>query len=733
MVYFTVLREYNETDLSQNLSKFFLKKNWAETFIFGDDTPGMFVGRRDELKSLKFALLNNDSGAILVSAVRGVGKTSFVHKALSEIEDKIKPIFVNSGHVVSTIKDKDAKKALLTSLIRAAYFEFKDKEIEELYYNAIGEFKEYKSSETSNETESETEINLAKEYNIKNLIVIGGTVLATLGITLNDLWANILGYIGLVGIPFTFVWKKKWTKRMRSASGKETIVENSIDYLELSFEKWLKKQKSKKLVFIIDELDKVEEKNAFDLIKEYKNLFSRSFAHFIFIAGQDAYQLTKNNRELSPKDGGTFPTLFTHSYYLPLPTTGELKEYLIQILEDDQDHDKAENLFNYLLFHAKNDYFDLKNLINDLILIEGDRAYLDLEYIRETDLSFYKTTKVYNYAALFCEKKYRRGKKFWEYNSQLQKGIFEFLNGNDGPSFDIILENYPDYITDLLKYLQRLSVIEESDSTEVADDGRGKTLTTFDWTGKYKEISEADELFEEEEAFLTKFRELRILANDLNYIENGRRYKKVYQGYDGESITGVNLHSTYKNYLDLQQKVSDPKKRMGVLLEDVEQATEEIEAQIKKIDQSVIEITSNVLEKDLKSKSNFYLNQTFSQRPQAFDLCPDFSSVIGDYEHRLFGTNSGSREVMIVENFEDFDHIQKGLSMMNNNRDMLVINLITRDGLEFDTHPVIYKDKIGRTRKKGMVVKNFYNYKYNGKITSIKKFVYRINQYFQYY
>lgn len=713
------------------MGKIFLKNNWAEPFIYGDESPGTFVGRKDELESLEFALLNNDSGAILISAVRGVGKTSFVHKALSDTKGKVYPIFVNSGDVVSSLEDKAAaKKGLLTSLIRAAYFAFKkDDEIEELYYKAIGEFKEYKTSTESDEKNSEKEVNLAKEYNLKNLLVIGGTILATLGITMEEQWVKILGYIGLMGIPITFTWKKTWIKTIKKTLGKETIVENSIDYIELLFENWLKKQKGKNLVFVIDELDKVEEeKNAFKLIKEYKNLFSRSFAHFIFIAGPEAHQLTKENRESNAKDGGIFPTLFTHSYYLPLPTTKELQEYLSEITNSETHKEEGTILKNYLLFNSKNDFFILKNVINDLLLFEDGKGYLDTEHIKNVDLYFDRASKIYNYTSLFCEKKFKRGKKFWEENSRLQKDIFEFLNNHIKSNFEVDIKKHPSYITDLLQYLQRLGTISEITN----EDEEERTLTKFRWTGNYKDIEEADQLFEEETTFLNKFSELTTLANDLNYIVNSKRYTKVYKGHDGEQITGVSLHSTYAAYEDLKKKIEDSQKRMSVLIEDVKSATEDLDTQIGEIYQDILEITAKGITNSLKGKNNFYLNQTFDQRPSAFKSCNNFNTAFSKFEHKLFGRNDGRREVLIVENFNELDNIEHGLSMLNGNRDLLVINIVTDEKINLPEHPTIYVTKNGRKWKKGMVVKNFYNYQFQ-KISNIKSYIHRINQYFQYY
>jgi AAA+ ATPase superfamily predicted ATPase len=89
--------------------KIFLKQNWSEQFIYGDKTPSVFVGREQEIKSLKSIIKNNDSNAILISSVRGVGKTSFVHKALDEIKE-VFPVFVNIGHTLSNEDIEKEKK-----------------------------------------------------------------------------------------------------------------------------------------------------------------------------------------------------------------------------------------------------------------------------------------------------------------------------------------------------------------------------------------------------------------------------------------------------------------------------------------------------------------------------------------------------------------------------------------------------------------------------------------------
>ena len=103
--------------------KIYLKNNWFEQFIYGDKTPWVFVWREKERMILKNIIQNSYSSSILVSSVRWVWKTSFVHYTLNEIKEEISPFFVNLWHSFVQEEDKENKKALLVAIIRAAYLQ----------------------------------------------------------------------------------------------------------------------------------------------------------------------------------------------------------------------------------------------------------------------------------------------------------------------------------------------------------------------------------------------------------------------------------------------------------------------------------------------------------------------------------------------------------------------------------------------------------------------------------
>jgi len=725
------------------MSKIYLKNNWAETFVFGDKTPGVYVGREDELQNLKFTLVNNDSASILISSVRGVGKTSFVHKALSIVSKDIHPIFVNAGHVMSCCKEEGLpKRELLNSLIRSAYFEFKnqDSEIEDLYYKAIGKFKEYKSIQESEEKISEKEVGLTKEFNIKHVFVISGAVLATVGIMSEIWWTKIVGILGTISIPIPFIWNTKLTNKLREILGQETVLENSNDYIELLFERWLRKQKDKKLVFVIDELDKItDEKQALKLIKEYKNLFSRSFAKFIFITGEEAYLLTEKERELKAEDGGIFPTLFTHVYYLPLPTTADLEKYFSDIFseKDSVSDEEDKQLKNYLLFRAKNDFFSLKNLINDLVHIEDNKIFFDIDSMRNYDRLFEEAAKLYIYGAKFCDKYHKRAKKYWKENSGFQKGIFDFLNQYFKKNFSIIIDNETTCIQSLLSYLQRFGILEIIGAKDINDPSGTKKETEFRWTGEYKPIETADQLFKEEEKFLSTFEKLIRVASDLDDLlahytnKDFEDYEEVVDGKDGNNLSSVNLYSIYSKFEDLYNNVKEPQKRMEVLIEDVNNATEEIEPQVLEVGKRSFQVFINALQNILTKNSDLFAGQNFGQRLGAFSACPNFNSVFGRFEHRLYGKNDGSKEVLAVKNFDATGEIHEGLKSLNEQKNLLVVNFVDSNNGSLPKNLTIRIEKLdkrGRKRTKSITIRNFVNFGFNGDFRNLSDILRQIEK-----
>lgn len=698
--------------------KIYLKKNWSEQFIYEDETPGYFVGRKKEIDSLKNILLENDSGSILISSVRGVGKTSFIHKALSEIievNSNVCPIFVNIGHALSNgdIKDKEkeSKRLLLKSLIRAIRFNKnfqKDKELNLIYKKSLGCYRQEESEES--ESVSEKAITTSLRLNYKELISLFLILLVVLGVSINILWLRIIFVlIGMGGFFLTFYWKKIWTKKIFNKNG--IVIDNSIEFLEISFEEWLKNiNKKQKIIFIIDELDKIPENESFRIIKEFKNLFTRSFTHFIFISSQEAFKLINESRE--DKEKGIFPTLFTHVFYLPLPNSSELKEYLNEIFNDD--NTKELDIQAYLLFKAKNDFFELKRLLLDFIQHDEGGPFLDIDRIKNEDNDYDEIVKLYCYIDFSMQKYLKDLKKYWEDNSLLQKDFFIFVNDKLNKNFSIEELNSNQVL--LKDLLLRAEIIQEAGNDE-------NNWMTYGWTHNYL-IKNADDLFEEEKIFINNFEKNIKIANDLDDLPEAyntndfKKYESITNARDGNNVSGINLFSLYQKYNNLYEKLKSKNDLINIKLEESKNATEEIKQNIDNIFKKYFVIFRNILNLILNeeteifkaenlSVNNFNIHGTINQFP---NFLTNFSNV----ENIIYGKNDQTKYVFIIKDFKEFEAINEGLKALKNNKNILFINLL--QGEKKEKNPACVIEEVKKKKevvKKEMKINNFINYTFS--------------------
>ncbi|TAJ12886.1 hypothetical protein EPO56_03615 [Patescibacteria group bacterium] len=706
--------------------KLYFRDHWSEQFGFGKDrNEHVFIGRVKEVNSLKHAISNNTSSTILVSAVRGVGKTTFVHRALSEIRNEIIPIFVNVGHTLrDASKEKDLiGKAFLTSLIRASFLteQFaKDVDIEKLYYQSIGQFK--KSSELLNASSNKTKKNILAQFtqniegNFARLgLVIGGILFGTLGIFFESIWLKLLGLIGVLSLPFSLGFKFEWSwekifentfKNQDSYS-----IDDSPEYLETKFEQWLEsKRDGKKIVFIIDELDKDEAEEALDAIKEYKNLFGRSFAHFIFICNQKAYAFTQQSRIESK-----YPTLFTHVYYLPTPTSEEMNLYLDKVLTIEQENEESGELKKFLLFKSANDFFTLKNLLNDLSEFDAEgKQYIDTETLKKIDKHYTDAAKIYDYIDRFYKYYSKIPKFFWQANSHLQAEVFAFANNNIKREFTINL-NDSEHVRNLVLLLSRMGVLQGEDLTPSEKlDISADQLERYSWTGQHRELEKFDQLFPEDETFIKGMKQLIRTANDLDDLPTKFEdnsflddYEEITSERDGENLSGINLHSVYTKHLELYEYLSKPEERLYATAEQTREAAREIGDIVAKVNLKMFEVFQRAVEVALDEKD-------ISTKKTALDNTSTSTFVIKSWDTKfankpnglLYATGS-TKQLLILKDVPLSSISEKELAELKSNPNILVINFHSNT-TAIKRNPVIHINKAGRKRKATNVT-NFVN------------------------
>lgn len=605
--------------------KFYLKKDWAEQSVYQRKKhkkrgSGYFVGRKQEISHLKHIIKNNHSGSTLVAGVRGFGKTSFVHKVFDEITrepgEEIYPVFVNIGSILSLISRNENsgdenKKLLLVSLIRALYLQWSQDPWRWFKGIAFTEYRKLKKVYEKSLGSYSIEKNSVKQFGVKAHassawnIVTPAAALALLPFLKNsdgDLHVVVLSIMIFFGTLFVAGISKQFSRR------EALVIENSTEYLEIEFENWLARNK-KKIIFVIDELDKIKAGMALHLIKECKNLFTRSFTHFIFITNERAFDQVSNssNRTADVNRGGTFPTLFTNILYLPLPSTTELREYLNDITDETETQknylreagtltreQQEEALIGHLLFHSGCDFFPLKRVISDCIQYESKNPYIDTKYIEGQSTQYRQEAKLTEYTEIFLRRYRSNLKGRWKENSELQQNIFQFLRDNFGHNFNFKYDqNESDEdateakrLIDFCKFLRKIGTLY-TDPPIGTDEPMPPDIACR-WNYTFKRDPGAYKT-EFDISFLKKFQELVKVANELHSLEqiadaeSDLPEDNIIDGNDGRTLTGISLFDVFNNHLSLKNKIGDDAAREETTVEDANGAMERITQNLENV------------------------------------------------------------------------------------------------------------------------------------------------------
>lgn len=166
---------------------------------------------------------------------------------------------------------------------------------------------------------------------------------------------------------------------LKKSTERESYIrdDNSVTNLEISLEDALKDLKDYfSPIFVIDELDYFERKNPepdpnkpkidiMNIVKTYKNLFNLSDAVFIFIAGHKAWESLQHGIRKDMQH-----TLYSSSMFITKPEFKDMRVFIkeISVRPSQWENSEGERALSYLLFKAKSEYYDLKNVINNSIV-----------------------------------------------------------------------------------------------------------------------------------------------------------------------------------------------------------------------------------------------------------------------------------------------------------------------------------------------------------------------------
>lgn len=476
-----------------------LKKDWDINIAPPNKKPsiGHFAGRKEEVSQLTNEVLRRNSGAILISGHRGVGKTSLVYKALRKAQEQDKSITIILMNAAQLEVDEDKPagstdkinpKKIIENLIRRLYSVAAvenigaEKEIETLYKKAVSkevERKELLEQSNNIEWEAEKEKNyqfkvdeinkktfitmvswtLAVAYQIGGVQIFGGSVI-------DKVLPLILAFPLPYAINYFYSSSENIKETKKHSQGVAEIYkfDNAIGNLEYDLELVHSKlaANKRKLIYLIDELDKLTLNQVKEVLKYFKNLFTLSEAIFVFIGGEDLFTLGGNER-LGNRDKEY--TYFTSRYYLSRPRWQDLNEYIDGVIlsKKNLSDEDFEVFKRSICFDAGNDFFDIRTQIRDRI--NGFRDdFPEISYeVTETDTI---KARLHKAITLLYEDRYMYlNPLMWNKNEDLLRTIYskayEIQKSYYG--FSVSDPRGPDLnhqvVRDFYKFLNRLEVL----------------------------------------------------------------------------------------------------------------------------------------------------------------------------------------------------------------------------------------------------------------------------------
>lgn len=288
-----------------------------------------FVGRQSELESFAQRILFSEGGSFLVTGYRGVGKTSFINQVIRQLEaaarwagtflgrTEVVDIYLNIArpiqpgelmhHIIRRLYDRLAEKGI---------YQFLNKNLQDeltLAYQRTSVNMARKLAEASERNFGFNEASLGGEW-----------LKATVKASWNSKQSRTQNYeMSFLGYDDKAA-EHDIIRLSRLLAAGYTKSENRLTRLRRAFAGQEADRTRLKIVFVFDELDKLEEfkvkaeddsKPVIDqILGALKNLFTTSGVTFIFVAGKD---LQERWLEDVGKGDSVYESVFSYDKYLP--------------------------------------------------------------------------------------------------------------------------------------------------------------------------------------------------------------------------------------------------------------------------------------------------------------------------------------------------------------------------------------------------------------------------------
>jgi len=721
--------------------KLALKKDW-DYFPHYEKPQGHFIGRKEERNKIENWFIRREKGCLLVSGERGVGKTALVYEALYKAtakNKKIIPVLINASQLLieeSLVEGKDVleisperlEEKIIINLIRRLYTAARGKldddsqrKLGKLYQKAISDKSEIKEEiklkkETEQEEKDQQEIE--RKYSVdseqirnflSSLGIIVGMSFFYLSTKANLVLNILLGSLFFL-LPKTLSYKilksiTKSKKASESSSIEELyITDKSISNLEYDLYALLDEislpQVHSKIIFVIDEMDKIKETERVkitDIIKTFKNLFTLSSGLFVFIAGKDIYDVVEKSKE----EREIACTFFNDKIFISRPNFDDLEKYIDEIIDESKDKFTNKQIYqdfrNLLCYQAKSDFFELHFRIRDYIsdYDKEDRPVLQIESFEEIELFHANIQKALG--QIFDLNKYWTP-SCWYQNNLLLTGLYKFI---DIPFFqELHLSKEPPTREDnlllriylaqnnLIEYLLRLGVISLKGEIAKTIEGKNVAFYAYTWTQSKMVVPATPQvLLDYENRFLENLEKFSLYVNQVDDTRILVKDGKPDEGYDETKVHNndiqqycdmdvLTIYQSNQKYLaKLQKNIPQHIPR-----EELENQTNKIIAYIEQFKNQIIIIIerffknhvqlTNLLFTTLPTDPNLFGSTMASIREDVINnkmphLC--FYRKIPKY----------SRQILVIKDMPE-KHYESHKNMINENAaNYLIINLNT--------------------------------------------------------
>jgi GTP-binding protein EngB required for normal cell division len=348
-----------------------------------------FIFKNEDLDNLSSDILYGNPTCYLVSGYRGVGKSSFIRKLQNRIESKSEGVS-STIFVESSFAAYGEQSFAIRKLIRQLYLNLdswklynelpvnkKSTDLKSklalLYQRTFNEVLQTNERSELNTSEHSMEINKATVSSLLALILpcallflksvtIDETSLLSLitGTSLSDIIQSngfslllfISSALAALNLKYRFTRRKNHLNKLLT----KTLYDEEIAGHHFSDILQSLHQHGIRVVFVLDELDKVNDSEVESLINEMKPYLVSGYASFIVVSGQQLFYRYFMGQN---KDDSVLSTLFSKVVHIPLASPLSLaflfNEKVVKNLkafEDDQIKE-INKLLSYYIFRSR--------------------------------------------------------------------------------------------------------------------------------------------------------------------------------------------------------------------------------------------------------------------------------------------------------------------------------------------------------------------------------------------